>query len=235
MREILQLSVSQVRLFAPDVLPFDAARVRPNAESIRAAFDFQGAATDENVLVFENGLIKHDSDSSPITKLVIERRKIQLTVADHSQVADAANEALNRILQSIDTRQKPPIYNSLTNAEETSCIAVLDFEFGDLISPNLKAFLDSWVVDRLRTERSSVASIGLRRLSFEVRYEPIDDTLSEYEITFAHKLLTIEPRVGTPWQQRCYFTVSPTDSVTHLALLRELESHLSVQQSRARK
>ncbi len=227
MKHVAELSVTQARLYPADALPFAHLCFPKNAQAIREAFKFEQAQFDGSTLTFQNGSFDHQGRSILISSLTIEERRLVLKVLDKSSAADAVYKALVPVLDSLDTAGMTCNYDPILKSEETTCVATLDIDFNKLISPEMGRFLGTYVMNALRTDFGIPKSIGLRRFSFEVRYEPTNPSLREHSISVADKVLRLEPRIGTPWQESRFFAVSPTDSATHLALLEALENELS--------
>ena len=61
------------------------------------------------------------------------------------------------------------------------------------------------------------------KFSARISYDLLDSGLREVGVRLVDKTLTIEPRIRTRLEERRYYTLSPTDSETHLELLREFE------------
>lgn len=232
MKDIAELSVTQSRLYSADSFPFAHICFQVNAQVIRDAFKFEQAQFDGTTLTFQSGTVEHQGRSVLISSLTIEERKLQIKILGRSAAADAVYAALVPVLQSLDTGGITTNYNPILKTEETTCVATLDIDFDSLVSPGISRFIRTKAMDALHTDFATPTSIGLRRLSFEVRYELADPHLRDHSITVANKVFRIEPRIGTPWQERRFFTLSPTDSETHFALLKTLEKELSENQKR---
>jgi hypothetical protein len=224
-KDVIDVTVSQVRLFAIDCLPFNELRVPVNARKIQETFKFGNVQIDPfGIQVsFANGIFECRGKSISVLSLSFEQRKIFIQIRGRSPAADAFYSAISKILQSVGKDSKVTKYEPLLKAEETNCISTLEIDFEDLIASSLWKLIQTDIKEKFRTPYGNPKSIAFKNVSFEVKYELLDPRLSEYEVALSNKLFTIEPRAGTPLSEKRFFTSSPTDSETHLAILEEIE------------
>ena len=227
MKDIADLCVTQIRIYPSDCLPFDYLALEANANVIKGAFEFAKVRTDSVPAVFEDGSFQYQGQPTLVTSLVVQPRKTTLKVLGNSSAAEAVHERFMELFRGLNPAAAQGRCQPLVTTQETTCVVTLDVDFENLISPRLTRFLQGYARGNLRSKSAIPTSIGLRRLSFEVRYEPADRSLLDHDVTLSKKLITVEPRAGTPLRERRFFTTSPTDSETHLALLRKLEEELS--------
>lgn len=228
MNDIVDLTVAQIRIYPLDCLPFADLRVPTNNTRIKDSFKFGAVQSDPfgNQVIFSNGLFQYRNKSFSILSLAVQARVIVIQCRAHSVVADAFYSALTKVLNSISERSAASKFDPLVKAEETTCIATLDMDFSDLIAPAFWRFIQSDAKQRLATAYAKPKSISFKNLSFEIKYES-DPRLEEYDVAISDKLLTIEPRHGMPQSKRRFFTSSPTDSETHIAVLQALEAEIA--------
>jgi len=225
MKNIDDMRVSQARLYPTDSLPHMDI-IRLNAKSLKEAFAFESVNTDPFGLsiIFQNGSVKVDHSVAQVMSVVFEPRKITIGVRGVSKVADKVCDGIHKLLRSFDTRTEKQEYQPLVKVEDTSCVCTLAIDFDELIASSFAKYMQGEVAAKLRTVFSVPKSIAFKNLTFEVRYEATDTRLEEHEITLANKSIVIEPRASTPLQERRFFVSSPTDSETHLSILRGLEA-----------
>ncbi len=237
MKDIVDITVTQVRLYPTDRLPFAQLRLPANMKTLKETFHFADMQVDPLGLqiTFSNGSLEHRGKLIHALNLTIEQRKVLIQVRGRSWMADALDSAFSKVLQSFDGRSKASKLEPLLKAEETTCVVTLDIDFDDLIAPPLLRFIQGEAKAKLRTNYGIPKSVGFRTLSFEVKYEPAIPHLEEHGISLSNKLITIEPRMGTPLQERRFYTSSPTDSDTHLALLETLEKEVAKAHGRKNK
>ncbi len=237
MKDIVDLTVAQVRVYPVDALPFVNLRAPANVKAIKETFHFANVFADPMgaQVTYNNGTFESRGKSVSILAFAIEQRRTQIQVRGHSAMADAFNAAVWNALAGPGKRAKFPEPEPLVKVEETTCVATLDIDFDELIAPQLLRFIMTEAKERLRTSFGTPKSIAFKGLSFEVKYATKDSSLEEHDVVLSNKLLTIEPRAGTPMRERRFYTASPTDSETHLALLEKLEKEvLAVRDCRSR-
>lgn len=226
MRDIIELAVAQIRIYASDVLPFLSVHSAPGARRIQEAFQFRNVDADPlgRHVRFGYGVFEYEGRSVNVIDLLIDPRRIQFQIRGSSLIADAFCLAVLRLFVPIGDIAEP-----LMKSDETNCVAILDIDFTDLVSPALMNFAMHDAKDKLRTAYGKPKAIGFRSLSFEIKYQPFNSELEEHGIALANKTLTIEPRTGTSLRERRFYTTSPTDSDTHLELLKRLEERFRPQ------
>jgi hypothetical protein len=234
MKEIVDLTVGQVRVFPTDTLPFADLRAPSSTKAIKDTFHFENVFADPigAQITFNNGTFESKGKVVNILAFAIEQRRIQLQVRGHSAMADAFYSAVWDALPTAVKHAKRQGPQPLVKVEETTCVATLDIDFEELIAPQLLRFIMTEAKERLGTDFGVPKSIALKGLSFEVKYSAKDPSLEEHDVVLSNKLLTIEPRLATPMRERRFYTSSPTDSETHLALLQRLEKEVSASESK---
>lgn len=229
MKDIVDLTVTQLRIYPMDGLPFADIRLTSSVKAIKETFRFENVQVDPLgiQLTFSNGTFENRGKSVHILSLVFEQRRIQIQVRGSSPMADAFYSALSKLLESFGKRPKHNGLQVLLKAEDTACVATLDIDFEELVAPGLLRFVLNEGKAKLRTDYGTPKSIAFRNLSFQIKYAPTVPDLEEHDVTLSNKLLTIEPRMATPMRERRFYTSSPTDSETHLALLEKLEKEIA--------
>ncbi len=229
MKAIVDITVTQVRIYPTDCLPLAELRAAHNVKAIKEAFQFENVQADPLglQLVFNNGVFRSDGKPIPILSLLMDQRRTQTQVRGRSPVADVFHDALMKLIAPLRGSTDKDGIQPLVKAEETACVATLDINFDELIAPALLHFIQGEAKTRLRTDYGIPRSVAFKNLSFEVKYVPASKDLEEHDIALSSKLLTLEPRMGTPIRERRFYTSSPTDSETHLALLEDLEKSIA--------
>ena len=230
MKDIVDLKVTQIRLYPVDVLPISGLLLEKNLAPFRETLRFKTATRpDEKQEVFAldllGGEIEYEGKVHLIERLAIGRQRLMVSVFGTSTVADIVYEAVSKILMAVDPDGAFPKTEPYVKVEETSCVVTLDVDFRNFFAPALLQFFDKTV--RSRTS-SKVAASDVMPFKFSVRvsYDLLDPDLKKVGVQLVDKTLTIEPRIRTRLEERRYYTQSPTDSETHLALLREFEKIL---------
>lgn len=226
MKNISDLRVIQIRLFPPDVLPLSSLLLEKNLSRFKEKLRFKATSLGENKkeilgLLFYSGEFEHEGKAHLIEHLQIEQQKIAIAVVGSSAVADLAYGEVRSMLVAMESNGGTfRRAREFVKTEETVCMATLDVDFKSFFNPWVLEFLGT-VQKHTSTEISSSEVVPVN-FSAKLSYEILDRNLKK-KFNLVDKKLTIEPRAGTNPDERRYFTKSPTDSETHLSLLRELE------------
>jgi hypothetical protein len=230
MKDVADIIVTQVRVYEPDNLPFQALRLPSNLRAFARSYSFSGAAVDPLglQLTLANGMVEIGKRAIHVLNLILEPRRMVLQIQGRTSDANAAAESFSAELAKLvpDPKREKLLQPILVN-DETACVATLDIDFSDLFASPLAKLVEGEAKRMLSDRYVSAKSISFKNLSFEVRYDPADSSLEEHEVGVVSKALTIEPRLGASLQERRFFVSSPTDSETHLALMGILESEIS--------
>lgn len=222
MKNVSQLTSSEVRIFPPDVIPFRLL-ITPRATSaLKAALEFgdAGVNLEAGEVFFQNGTLKlPDSALVVISLLTISDRKIAVQVAGPSEEVELVFSRLTEIL--VGAGADSVTVDPLLVARETKCVVDLDFSWSDLFSPHIKSFVEELLTaSEAPGARPSLKAFTLRLI---LGYDT-PPQLKDYGIGMNDKLFTIEPRTDVPLNQNRFFTHSPTPSEVHLKLIQRLES-----------
>ena len=226
MKNIRTMTVTQFRIFPPDLIPFGLIFSPAGTDMIQQVMGFGNVGRNADLIeiIFRNGSFKIDSDTPPIVvqEMRINARRIIVQVEGSSAVANQAYYWLKELCSRFDENFRDAEPTLLT--EETGSVVELDFDWSSLLNPGLVAAADAFVARSVDTPvRQYVKTVSVQIL-IGTR---IDDTLTDAGIVTAEKPLTIEPRIDVPLSDHVFFTRSPADSETHLALIRDLEARLT--------
>src|SRR2546425_798869 len=141
MKDILDLAVGQIRIFALDVIPLRALRTQLALTKIKDAFGFAQVAADpiSGTLIFQGGNHKVKGEQYVFENLGIESRRLQVQVLGSSEVADACYIAVCDVIAEYDNR-KPFKPQPLMKSEETTCTVTLDFQMEKLFARDVLSF-----------------------------------------------------------------------------------------------
>lgn len=230
MKDISDLKVTQVRLYPIDSMPLRALAIEKNITPFKTTLRFKSATlgdekTEILTFAFMNGEFEHQGKVHLVERLTIDPLRLSLSVFGASSVADALFEEVRKILIAAEPNGSFASTEPYLKVEETSCIATLDVNFQNLFATALLQFLQKTV---RRKTSTMIASSKVQPITFSARisYELLNSDLKNAGVQLLDKALTIEPRIRTNLEERRYFTFSPTDSETHLTVLRELEKAL---------
>jgi len=238
MKNISDLKVSQFRIFPIDVVPFHYLFVPAARERIQGAFNFKEAGKSvaqprppktlapitfpaEN-LFFGQGEFSFEKKVYPVESLVIEPRRILLTVVGSSKVANAVYDALTPLISEFDSDKQFVQAKLLVLFEETGCDVSLDINFEKLLSQEFVNLVSSEILPQLSSPLWQARIKGMR-LGIEVSYALKDPALSDHDISLNPKVMHFQSAPGSPLEQKRYLTLSPADSDTHLRMIEKLE------------
>ncbi len=230
MKDIVELSVVQIRIYPIDVIPIAVLLLEKSLNSFKENLRFKSGsvAQDKGEIVglfFQNGEFEHGGTIHLVERLQIEYQRTMLSVFGDSGTADAVYEEVCKIINNVDpdgrfTKAKPYV-----KTEETSCVVTLDVDFKKLFAPPLLRFLEKTVQHRTATKIAKTEVVP-SKFSGRITYQLSDAESRKGNFQLAAKTFTIEPRARTHLKERRYYTQSPTDSDTHFTLLREFEKAL---------
>jgi hypothetical protein len=173
-------------------------------------------------LIFSQGEFRHKLKTYPVERLIVETRRILITMVAPSKVADAFYESAASIISEFDADKQFDMKGDLLKSEETGCDITLDTDIRQLLSPDFANFLESGALPILGTKSWKPRLRGIR-LALDVSYDVTDEKLSTHNINLAPKTIMIQSAPGSPLDQRRYMTFSPTDSDNHMAMLQEID------------
>jgi len=228
MRDVVDLSVTQIRIYSPDVVPYRALKRGEPIAQIQREFSFSrtGFEAISDAILFQAGEFESDGEKFVLERLSIEPRRVLLQILGPSSAADEGIALLGKIVKDFDKAGSFDKEKAIVTSEETTCSATLDFGIETLFS---KALLGLVKNDLLREAGLPGAKAFLKSMKFavEIGYQVQDMRITASDIGLAPKLFSIEPRAGTGLEENRYFTGSPLRSEVHLQMLEELEKRLT--------
>jgi hypothetical protein len=228
MKDISELKVKQIRIFAADRIPFATLRTALGQKSLAELFSWSeiGANPATGELIYNAGVLQ-PATGKPIVvdSLQINDRRIVLEVAGETAHAGIVYSGLAELLARYDLGGRWKDAEPVVLVHETSCVVTMDFEWSSLLSAPFLCFTQR-MIPALSSEAAAANIIGIK-CGIIFSYALKDQTIREHGISLSNKPFSVEPRVNTPLSERRYFTSSPTDSDTHMDLLRKLEAAMS--------
>lgn len=227
MRDIADLTVTQVRIFPVDCLPWKVVASGTRHEQIRDKFSFRAmvpSLSSNGTIVelqFRNGEFLHRDKRLTLELLGIDARRITLKVLGTSADGNAVFHEVRKLLNEIGPTfaQSEPV----VLADETSCVVTLDVNFRAAFSRDLMRFLEL-ARESLSSAKWQVTLVPVWTATVE--YSEVAQEIRQHDVTMSAKRLVIQPREGAPVDAKRFFTRSPSDSETHLALVRAFERDL---------
>jgi len=229
--EIRKTVVHHVLLFRFDEIPFSLLIQQNHAEKIVALFDFgqigvtPGEQAGKPKIVFQIGSLRDEFGEHAISQLAIEERKILLEIDGTTDDADRVMSRLKMHIAELAGRSDSEFLAPIVKAEESEIVARLDFSADKLISPALLRLVEA-NTSRMEYKGLATARANLERVSFVVQYLTDDLKLDDHRIALSRKEFMIGPRPGFPLSEQIYYSKAPVDTMTHRAILEELENSL---------
>jgi hypothetical protein len=231
LEEVIDLVVTQVRVFAVDAIPIRLIGAKSCIEKVKSDFRIDevvhsAPALGSNSIVFVRGEIKDKKSTLIINRISIEPRKIILEVAGTSIECAQIYSQLVKSMEVATGIDLTKLGSPIVLAETTQCVVKLDFGFDSLLNGSFGEFIYDKVV---KAASSDVAKASIRPIlaEFEVSYNVKSKPLIDNQVTLVPKRITIGPRVGAPLKERWFFISSPFDSDTHLKLVQDLEKMIT--------
>lgn len=225
MRSVRSMAVTQFRIFPPDLIPFLMIVTPSAANIIQQVMGFRSVGRNAEIaeVIFQEGSFKISDDKPTIvvTEMRINERRVIIQVEGNSGTANQAYSLLREICSRFGDRFRDAEPTLLT--EETKSVVELEFDWSSLLNPALVAVANDFAAGHA----GSLVQQYIKSVSVQVVIGTrIAEELTEAGIVATDKPLVIEPRTDVPLSERVYFTRSPSDSETHLALIRDLEARL---------
>lgn len=236
MENVTDLKVSQVRVFAADIIPISLITANSTADKIKGALSFgeievHPTTEGKNIIIFQRGELKRDSRLVIINRIVIEPRRIIVDIDGTSKDANEVYEELLTILSGVGTIDLNVLRKPLFVAEGTQCVVTLNFGFDSIFSKEYLEFLKKRVATGAESDIAKAVvrpSIALAEITYEIK----DQILLDNKVGLNPKEFRISPRPGAPLDSRRYIIASPFDSDTHLKIIAELDKTITVKKSK---
>jgi len=221
-------TVTQIRIFPQDAIPYTDLAIRKNFDQFREKFSFSKTEIPfpfyelgaPKIINLSGGSITVDDESILINSLNFDERKIVFIIEAPSDKADKAFNIIGEELRDIDRYKNFSASNYLVKTEETECTVHLNIDYHRFFSRQFISFIKKSVA---KHSEQPLRKLALKSLCFEISFEQ-RKTLEDVRISIVPKPFTIEPRFATREEDKIFYTRSPYDSETHLRLLKELES-----------
>lgn len=226
--KVKDLHSTLIMIFRPDELPYgvlsrddtaDRLGVRYSLTQERPPFSIPG--TQPN-LVYVNG--KSDTDEKPvlIDRLVVEARRILLTVSADTASARRVFEDLKVFIGEVELRDTDYEYAPVSLTFETQSTTEMSIDFVDIFKGSALPNINDHLSITLPNHGSEI-DIYPTSVRFRVGYRNPPAVLSRSRINLVDKYLVLEVKDKTEPSDRIMQSVSPADSETHLKLLTDIE------------
>jgi len=229
MKEIKYLKTTQVMIFPSDDIYFHGLNSESSIQKILSSFSLTRIPMPSQFqipqLLFQNGAFIKDSKTYIIEQLSIEERKIIINILSSSDISKSFYNELQKLLISLDLREEKGSYVPLICTYETTCVLKLNIKLnrfsGDIKLNEIKEIISK------KDNYGSVISIIPNSIRFKISYNDIPEKLLKIKIAISDKSFVVELRDNTDPEDQIYFTVSPTETETHLELLKVIEKMLA--------
>lgn len=227
MKKILRIDVTQTRVFPVDRLPIATLTMPGPAQAFKERFGWARTSTPTpGEIRYEGGVAQ--ADGAPpvqIPLLDMNAQRIGFSVVGDSNSANRVFGEISAFLESIDSSGNWKGTEPVVLTQDTSAVVQLDLDWRALFAPRFLSFQEQ-AISKIGEKVSAEAILRSFSLSFRISFDGIPPAVAAHSITLLDKMLTIEPRINSPLADRVFFTASPTDSDTHLSLVRDLEKML---------
>ena len=235
MKSIRELKNVQIRIFPADEIYFQGILRTSSIKVILEKYSFKSVPTVPEgipipirVIQFENGEFGYKNKNYLVTRLAIEERRIIIEIEAKSGISDAFFRELHDLLLGLDLRETKPTYKPLLKSEETTCVTELDFSMLEFCKGTTLSQFQEKLVKHTPSHGSKLNAY-IRSIRFRIGFLTLPLELKERRITLSDKEFILEVREKTSPEDKIFLSSSPTDTETHIMLLKELEKLISKQ------
>lgn len=226
LKNITDLTVTQIRIFPVDVIPLGIIAAKSCVEKIRDALsvgeiEARPFIEGRHVITFRRGELKNENRIIAINKVEVEPRRIIIEVEGTSKEGNQVYEVFLSSVLAVASVDLESLRMPLLVAQTTRCVVTLAFTFDALFSNAFIEFLNR-KVEKEASNNAAKGSVRPLTAAAEITYQIRDKALIDNNISMNPKQFSIAPRAGAPLDARKYVTSSPFDSDTHLKLVEEL-------------
>jgi hypothetical protein len=215
--EILEVFSSSRRLYAPDSLPWPQLASSSGVERLRERYRFTGVQPFSTThLVAQAGEFAIDKRSIPVQSLVLQPNSVEYQIAGETADGELLYADLVRFIGEIGRFD----VTEYAKTFQTIAIAKLAVSSDQLLSPTMQKYLTEVALPAFEVDQAE-PHVQLGNLSWIVSYQT-----KTTDFFYQPRPFTIEPRAGSRLEDRLYYTLSPTDSKSHVRLLEKLEKYL---------
>lgn len=226
MPDIRELRTSQVRIYATDALPFNRLRQSKAVSMLQESMDFSPS---QSMFPFPDGILQTQPIAMAsgscngvfIEKLVVEERKMVLTILGSTEQADAIQEELIKAITQA-TGTGDPDLSPLAVSHESNCVAKLNFQIPKLLAGSPMEAIPEMFKNQVHPKNSSIDVVPAS-VSFLVRYSHISRELQERKINLVDKEIKIELRAKTAVNDQIYSVSAPATTGELIELVRQIE------------
>lgn len=222
--KVENLSVTQYRIYPPDITPFRALISQLGNDAVKNLFKFRAFGINEaGEAVFQGGSIgRKDEPPIWIQSLSVNERR---TILQVDGTSDDANIVYGHVIEAFSAFREGRSWEPLVLVEETNCVATLDISWEEVFSPGMVAYVTGPLMDAVATE-DGTPFLKLPSARFSLGFLQ-SESFQRLGIALIDKVFTVEPRIDTPLSDRKYFTSSPLGTEAHVKLLKGLETSIA--------
>ncbi|OQB99074.1 MAG: hypothetical protein BWX81_00005 [Spirochaetes bacterium ADurb.Bin110] len=178
-------------------------------------------------LVYSFGKIAIEGKTKIIDRIVIEERRIIVTIGGSSEDAKFLMSSIIALISKFETRHESRPLQSVIEIDEVQCTVHLKFNFERLflgsVAYTIPDSLKSLAQVAPLSLKAEIVPFGLR---FKIRYLGESEVLKSHSVSMADKYLSIEVREGTSLQSQVFLASAPVRSEILLKLLESLEREI---------
>lgn len=216
-------------MFPVDSFDFMSLMLHPFSNAIMQKYGcskLDGPSPSGNIgLVFSPGKFEVEGKTKVIDRIIIEARRIIVTVGGSSDDARILMKDIIFLIASFDTRHEVRPINPVIEIDESQSIVKLAIDFHRLLSGSISANVPKALGSLTNVAPSSMrVSITPSALRFKIHYSGENEDLQKHLISMADKYISIEVREGTAIEECIFFVSAPIKSDSLFELLRSIEN-----------
>ena len=176
-------------------------------------------------LVFSLGQLEIEGKTKVIDRIVIEERRIIVTIGGSSDDARILMKNLLSLIESFETRHEVRPIIPVIEIDESQSTVELAIDFHRLLAGSISANISEVLGSLTNVAPPSMrAAITPSALRFKIRYLGENEDLRKHSISMADKYVSIEAREGIGIDARIFFASAPVKSDSLLEFLRYFEN-----------
>jgi hypothetical protein len=229
--KIIKQKSTKIILLAHEQLPFAVVTNKKYAELFIQRYSFgrldpiQDPTGNPSGLMFSNGLYQVKDSPVVAVRLVIEDRKVVISMEGATDYAEKMWEELREALQAMTLTKDSDFLSPVFVTNESDIMAHLDFPADSLFSSPIASLFQKEIIKK--TSSSFITShIGSSGVSFSIDYLPETDMLNDRRISLVRKEFNIKSAIGYPMNDQVYSSSGPISTEDHIELLKYLEKKL---------
>ena len=227
--KIIDIRSTLIDLFPVDSLDFTSLMLNSFSNAIIQKYGCSKLnipSSSGNIgLVFSLGKFEIEGKTKVIDRIVIEERRIIVTIGGSSDDARILMKDLLSLIASFETRHEVRPIIPVIEIDESQSTVELAIDFHRLLAGSISANIPEVLGSLTNVAPPSMrAAITPSVLRFKIRYLGENEDLRKHSISMSDKYVSIEAREGIGIDARIFFASAPVKSDSLLELLRYFEN-----------